>query len=100
MKRNTVYTFTLPTAERCKELGLNHEGFYSRYLNWMLGVCWAITATSETVQARVVMSDKHAIVFKTNEPILIKNLMSYLGTYGVTVKKELSVRHASGMGKQ
>ena len=53
----------MPTPERCRELGVKHEGLYLRTQMWLMGVSCGISYVSGETHTELVFPTKNTITF-------------------------------------
>lgn len=89
MKR---YRFTMPTPERCRELGIKFEGLEVRTRFWLMGVAAGVSYMSshvpierEIVRCDLAFTTKTSFSLSTNSDQVIAQVSDYLLSYGFTM---------------
>ena len=89
MKR---YKITLPTPERCTELGIKFEGLAIRTQMWLVGVCHGVAFTktanlraTDNIRFNLFLTTKQACSVETNSRSMIEQVSDHLHQYGCTV---------------
>jgi hypothetical protein len=80
-----AYILTMPTPQRCIELGQRHEGLCGRISQWLCGIAFGLTAVDSNISATVSMINKNDIVFITDSWPLMGEIMEQLEQYGITL---------------
>ena len=89
MKR---YKITLPTPERCTELGIKFEGLAIRTQMWLVGVCHGVAFTktanlraTDNIRFNLFLTTKQSFSVETNSRSMIEQVSDHLHQYGCTV---------------
>lgn len=86
--------FTMPTPERCTQLGINYEGLYTRTKLWLLGYASAIAAV-DAGKLTIIFGAKNTFTVEVNyDGAVLKGIADGLTRYGCTMEEETSTTSA------
>lgn len=78
--------FTMPTPERCTELGIKFDGLYTRTKLWLMGYASAIAAV-DAGKLNIVFGARNTFTVEVNKyEKIISGIMERLTEYGFTAE--------------
>jgi len=89
MKR---YTITLPTPERCIELGIKSQGLATRTQLWLMGVASGVSYSGGVNKFNLFLVGKNSFDVECNSFMIINQVRDYLMAYGcITMEKVVPI---------
>lgn len=82
MKR---YKITLPTPERCTELGIKFDGLATRTQMWLMGVASGVAYCAGKARFNLFLAGKTSFDVETNSDKILFNVTDHVNQYGCTV---------------